>query len=332
LFRARYNGTMRLLVTGGAGYVGSVIASQLLEAGHQVVVVDDLSTGHRDAVPDRATFVEADLLDLRQLRARVTGSWDAVVHLAARSLVAESNQHPTTYFQHNVLGAVNLVELMRELGAARIVFSSTAAVYGEPDDVPIAEDAATRPTSAYGASKLAVDHLLTFAARAHGIAAMSLRYFNVAGAHGGFGERHRVETHLIPRVLAVAAGQADAVEVYGTDYPTPDGTAIRDYIHVADLGRAHLLALDAAETGEHRVYNLGNGAGFSVLEVLEVARSVTGHAIPAHSRPRRAGDPARLVASSERARRELGWTPERAGLEAIIGDAWAFMSARRGRA
>ncbi|HKE20531.1 MAG TPA: UDP-glucose 4-epimerase GalE [Kofleriaceae bacterium] len=323
---------MRLLVTGGAGYVGSVVTSQLLEAGHQVSVVDDLSTGHRDAVPGGASFIEVDLLDVAQLRARVTGAWDAVVHLAARSLVAESNEHPTTYFRHNVLGAVNLVELMRELGATRIVFSSTAAAYGEPDEVPIPEEAPSRPSSAYGASKLAVDHLLGFTARAHGIAAVSLRYFNVAGAHHGFGERHRVETHLIPRILQVAAGRAAAVEVYGTDYPTPDGTAIRDYIHVADLGRAHLLALDAARPGEHRIYNLGNGEGSSVLQVLDAARALTGHAIPAHPRPRRPGDPARLVASSERARRELAWRPERSDLEAMIGDAWAFMSGPRGGA
>lgn len=322
---------MRLLVTGGAGYVGSVIAGQLVEAGHEVAVLDDLSTGHRDAVPPGASFIEVDLLDRLQLRALVTGGWDAVVHLAARSLVAESNAHPATYFQQNVLGAVNLIELMRGLGAGRIVFSSTAAVYGEPDEVPIGEEATTRPTSAYGASKLAIDHLLGFAARARGIAAVSLRYFNVAGAHGDFGERHRVETHLIPRILAVAAGRADAIDVFGTDYATPDGTAIRDYIHVADLGRAHLLALEAVAPGEHRVYNLGNGEGFSVLEVLEAARTVTGHPIPATSRPRRSGDPARLVAAADRARSDLGWSPERPQLAAMIGDAWELMR-RRGEA
>ena len=321
---------MHVLVTGGAGYIGSVIASQLLDVGHQVTVVDDLSTGHRDAVPPGATFVEADLLDRERLRQRVPPGWEAAIHLAGRSLVGESNQQPARYFESNVLGAVNLLELMEERDAARIVFSSTAAVYGEPDEVPIGEDAPARPTSAYGASKLAVDHLLGFAARAHGIAAVSLRYFNVAGAHGGFGERHRVETHLIPRILAVAAGQADAIEVYGTDYATPDGTAIRDYIHVADLGRAHLLALEAVAPGEHRVYNLGNGEGFSVLEVLEAARTVTGHPIPATSQPRRSGDPARLVAAGDRARRDLGWAPGRSGLTAMIGDAWEFMRSRQG--
>ena len=322
---------MRVLVTGGAGYIGSVIASQLLDAGHQVTVLDDLSTGHRDAVPPGATIVEADLLDPDQLRQRVPAGWEAVIHLAGRSLVGESNQQPALYFRHNVLGAVNLLELMEEQGASRIVFSSTAAVYGEPDQVPIGEEATTRPTSAYGASKLAVDHLLGFAARARGIAAVSLRYFNVAGAHGDFGERHRVETHLIPRVLAVAAGRADAIDVFGTDYPTPDGTAIRDYIHVADLGRAHLLALDAVAPGQHRVYNLGNGEGFSVLDVLEAARTVTGHPIPATSRPRRSGDPARLVAAADRARSDLGWSPERPQLAAMIGDAWELMR-RRGEA
>ncbi|HTE49250.1 MAG TPA: UDP-glucose 4-epimerase GalE [Kofleriaceae bacterium] len=317
---------MRLLVTGGAGYIGSVVASQLLEAGHEVAVADDLSTGHRDAVPDGARFVEVDLVDRRQVLERLAGDWDAVVHLAGRSLVPESIEHPGMYFHCNVEAAVNLVELLGGSSAPRIVFSSTAAVYGEPERVPIGEDAPTRPTSAYGASKLAVDQLLGFAAPAHGLAAISLRYFNVAGAYGGRGERHRVETHLIPRVLAVAAGRADAVELYGTDYPTPDGTAIRDYIHVADLARAHLLALAAARPGQHRVYNLGNGAGFSVREVLAAAREVTGREIAANPHPRRAGDPARLVASSGRARQELGWTPERASLNEMIADAWAFMT------
>jgi len=317
---------MRLLVTGGAGYIGSVVAAQLVEAGHEVAVLDDLSTGHRDAVAEGASFIEADLLDRRQIRDRLNGPWDAVVHLAARSLVQESSQQPTTYFHHNVVGAVNLIDFMREVGAARIVFSSTAAVYGEPDVVPIDETAPTRPTNAYGASKLAVDQLLGFAAAAHGLAAVSLRYFNVAGAYAGRGERHRVETHLIPRVLAVAAGQAEAVDVYGTDYATPDGSAIRDYIHVADLARAHLLALAAARPGEHRIYNLGNGTGFSVWQVVESSRAVTGRPIAAHARPRRSGDPARLVAASERARRELGWQPERPALATIIGDAWDFMN------
>jgi UDP-glucose 4-epimerase len=321
---------MQVLVTGGAGYIGSVIASQLLDAGHHVTVLDDLSTGHRDAVPPGAAFVEVDLLDRDQLRERVPAGWEAAIHLAGRSLVGESSQQPALYFRHNVLGAVNLLDLMQERGASRIVFSSTAAVYGEPDEVPIDEEAATRPTSAYGASKLAIDQLLGFAARAHRIAAVSLRYFNVAGAHAGLGERHRVETHLIPRVLAVAAGHAAAIDVYGTDYDTPDGTAIRDYIHVADLGRAHLLALDAVAPGEHRVYNLGNGEGFSVLEVLEAARAVTGHPIPATSQPRRPGDPARLVAAADRARRDLGWSPQRPQLAAMIGDAWELMRQRGG--
>jgi UDP-glucose 4-epimerase len=322
---------MRVIVTGGAGYIGSVLASQLVDAGHTVTVVDDLSTGHRDAVPDGASFVEVDLLDRRALFDRLSGDWDAVVHLAARSLVPESVRDPALYFHHNVQGAVHLVELMRERGVPRIVFSSTAAVYGEPDQVPIGEDAATRPTSAYGASKLAVDQLLGFSAQAYGLAAVSLRYFNVAGAHGGRGERHAIETHLIPRVLAVADGRADEVDVYGTDYPTEDGTAIRDYIHVADLGRAHLLALAAARPGAHRVYNLGNGAGFSVLQVLETARAVTGRPIATRARARREGDPARLVAASERARGELGWTPECPGLDVMIGDAWAFEQSREGR-
>jgi UDP-glucose 4-epimerase len=319
---------MRLLVTGGAGYVGSVIAAQLLEGGHDVTVTDDLSTGHRDAVPGGARFVEVDLLDREQVQTRLDSRWDAILHLAARSLVAESNEQPAVYFHNNIGGAVNLLDLMRKVGTPRIVFSSTAAVYGEPEKVPIDEDAPTRPSSAYGASKLAADQLLRFAASAYGIAAVSLRYFNVAGAHAGFGERHRIETHLVPRVLAVALGQDHAVDIFGADYPTPDGTAIRDYIHVADLGRAHLLALAAGAPGEHRIYNLGNGEGFSVREVVETARNVTGHPIPARARPRRPGDPARLVASSERARRELGWAPA-AGLVDMVADAWAFMNRSR---
>jgi UDP-glucose 4-epimerase len=325
---------MRLLITGGAGYIGSVVATQLLEAGHHVTVVDDLSTGHRDAVPAGAVFVETDLLDWRPTRpvetayAELAAPFDAVVHLAARSIVSESVRDPALYVRHNVEGALNLVDFMRRTGTARLVFSSTAAVYGEIDATPIDETAPTRPTNAYGASKLAVDQLLGHAASAYGLAAVSLRYFNVGGAYGAAGERHDVETHLIPRVLAVAVGQAAAIEVYGTDYPTRDGTAVRDYVHVVDLSQAHLRALAAAQPGEHRIYNLGNGEGFSVREVIDTAQTVTGRSITAVARPRRAGDPVRLVASSERARRELGWAPERGRLATIIEDAWAFLRDR----
>ena len=318
---------MKLLVTGGAGYIGSVVASQLLEAGHEVVVLDDLGTGHRDAVPERAAFRQVSLLQPAAVDAVLAESFDGVLHFAAKSLVAESMEHPELYYRNNVCGTLNLLDAMRAHGCRRLVFSSTAAAYGEPESVPIREDAPTRPTNAYGASKLAVDTMIGFESGAHRLAAASLRYFNVAGARGRFGERHTVETHLIPIVLQVALGARDAVSVYGTDYPTDDGTAIRDYIHVEDLGRAHLLALDAVRPGEHRVYNLGNGSGFSVREVIEVARKVTEHPIPAVDAGRRAGDPARLVASSARISAELGWWPERT-LEDMVRDAWEFARSR----
>ena len=317
---------MRLLVSGGAGYVGSVTAAVLVEAGHEVIVVDDLSTGHRDAVPAGASFLHADLLDQRQLGdvLRSVGQVDAILHFAARSLVGESVEEPARYFRHNITTTANLLEAMRDHRIGTIVFSSTAAVYGEPEVSPITEDAATVPTNPYGASKLAADQLLTFAAPAYGIAAVSLRYFNVAGAYGPQGERHEVETHLIPRLLGVAAGRAPEASIFGTDYPTPDGTAVRDYIHVRDLAEAHLLALAAAKPGEHLICNLGNGTGFSVLEVLDAVRKVTGAPVPAVEKPRRAGDPARLVASSRRAQEVLGWTPQRPDLVETVADAWAF--------
>jgi UDP-glucose 4-epimerase len=318
---------VRVLVTGGAGYIGSVVTALLLEAGHQVSVVDDLTAGHADAVAEGARFVQADLLDLSTVLRGMSSGFDAVVHLAARSLVGESTQHPELYFRNNIGVTVNLIDAMRANDVPLIVFSSTAAVYGEPEAVPITEDAPAVPTNPYGASKLAADQLLRFAAAAHGLSAVSLRYFNVAGAYGRYGERHTTETHLVPRVLDVAAGRADSVDVYGTDYPTPDGTAIRDYIHVEDLARAHLQALDNAAAGRHTVYNLGNGAGFSVRQVLDVARSVTGHPIPAVERPRRPGDPARLVASSRRAREELGWVAQKPQLGTIVGDAWTWLTA-----
>ncbi len=320
---------MRLLVTGGAGYIGSVVAAMLVEAGHEVTVVDDLSLGHRDAVPAGARFVYADLLDREAVRSGMASGFDAVLHFAARSLVGESAAEPTLYFRHNVNIAVNLIDAMRADDVPRIVFSSTAAVYGEPDATPISEDAPALPTNPYGASKLAVDQLLSFAASAYGLSATSLRYFNVAGAYGAYGERHSVETHLVPRLLAAAAGVEPTFELYGVDYPTPDGTAIRDYIHVADLAEAHLRALEApAEAGAHHVYNLGNGEGFSVRQVLAAAREVTGADIRAQDRPRRPGDPARLVASSKRAKAELGWQPSRGDLHTIIADAWAFLRSR----
>jgi UDP-glucose 4-epimerase len=315
---------LKLLVTGGAGYVGSVVAAQLVEAGHETVVLDDLSKGHADAVPDGARLVEGSLLDEALARETLAGGFDGVLHFAALSLVAESVEEPERYYRNNVGGTLNLLEAMGEAGVTRLVFSSTAAVYGEPEEVPIPETATAAPTNPYGNSKLAVDRMIGDVARARGLAATSLRYFNVAGASGRFGEDHEPETHLIPIVLQAAAGTRPSVKIFGTDYPTRDGTAVRDYIHIEDLGRAHLLALEASEPGRHRVYNLGNGAGFSVLQVIEAARNVTGMEIPAEEAPRRAGDPPELVASSEAIRADLGWKPEK-GLEAMISDAWGWM-------
>jgi UDP-glucose 4-epimerase len=319
---------VKLLVTGGAGYVGSVSAARMVEAGHEVVVVDDLSTGHADAVPDGARFVRGDI-------AEVAGSllaegFDGVLHCAAKSLVGESMQDPAKYWNGNVVTSLRLLEAMRDNGTPRLVFSSTAATYGEPEQVPIPETAPTRPTNTYGASKLAIDYAITSFAAAHGLAAVSLRYFNVAGAYGAIGERHAVETHLIPIVLQVALGQREQVQMYGEDWPTEDGTCVRDYIHVVDLAEAHLLAMEHATADEHRIYNLGSGFGFSVKQVIETCRKVTGHPIPAQVAPRRAGDPAVLVASSERARQELGWKPERPDLDSIVRDAWEFTRARAG--
>lgn len=313
---------MKLLVTGGAGYVGSVCAAHLVEAGHEVVVLDDLSTGHRDAVPDGARFVEGDLVGAAA--DVLADGFDGVLHFAARSLVGESMRQPELYWTGNVVASLHLLEAVRAAGTPRLVFSSTAATYGEPEQVPIREDAPTRPTNPYGASKLAIDHMISSYAVAHGLAAVSLRYFNVAGAHGCFGERHTVETHLIPIVLQVAAGLRESVQIFGADWDTPDGTCVRDYIHVDDLADAHLRALAHARPGRHGVYNLGSGRGFSVREVVQACRAVTGHPIPAVSAPRRAGDPAVLVASSERAVAELGWCPTRTDLATIVGDAWRF--------
>ncbi|MDI2125172.1 UDP-glucose 4-epimerase GalE [Yinghuangia seranimata] len=316
---------MKLLVTGGAGYIGSVTTSMLLGAGHQVTVLDDLSTGHADAVPAGAEFVQAGITEAGGVLAGA--GFDGVLHFAAKSLVGESVGEPAKYWKNNVAGSLALLEAVREHNVPRFVFSSTAATYGDPTEIPIVEDAETKPTNPYGASKLAVDSMIGDYARAYGLAAVSLRYFNVAGAYQGFGERHTVETHLIPLILQVAQGTREHISVYGTDWPTPDGTCIRDYIHVADLARAHLLALDAATAGAHHICNLGNGVGFSVREVIEAARQVTGHPIPAVEAPRRAGDPAVLVASSERARTLLGWKPEHPDLARIIGDAWELLNA-----
>ncbi|TWF94096.1 UDP-galactose 4-epimerase [Saccharopolyspora dendranthemae] len=289
-------------------------------------MVDDLSTGHADAVPDGCKFVEADIA--AAANELLAEQFDGVLHFAAKSLVGESMEDPQKYWQGNVVTSLHLLDAMREHGTPRLVFSSTAATYGEPEESPITEDLATRPTNTYGATKLAIDHAITSYATAHGIGAVSLRYFNVAGAHGAFGERHTVETHLIPIVLQVALGQREQVQIFGEDWPTADGTCVRDYIHVTDLADAHLLALQNATGGRHRIYNLGNGTGFSVKQVIDTCREVTGHPIPAKVAPRRAGDPATLVASSLRAREDLGWQPQRADLGVIVGDAWEFTRAR----
>jgi UDP-glucose 4-epimerase len=317
---------MKLLVTGGAGYIGSIVAQQLLEAGHEVVVLDNLARGHRAAVPEGARLLEVDLLDENATRSALQGGFDGVMHFASLALVAESVAHPERYHRGNHVGAINLLDAMRDAGVRRLVFSSTCAVYGVPESVPMREDIPAAPVNAYGNSKLAIDRMIGDECRAHGLAGSSLRYFNVAGARGDLGEDHEPETHLIPLVLRAAAGRTDHVKVFGTDYPTRDGTAVRDYIHVEDLGRAHTMALEAAEPGRHAIYNLGTGDGYTVKEVVDTARRVTGRDIPARDEPRRAGDPPELVASSDRIREELGWEPEK-GLEDMIADAWAWHQA-----
>jgi UDP-glucose 4-epimerase len=317
---------VRLLVTGGAGYIGSIVASDLIDRGHDVVVLDNLRQGHREAVPGGAEFVELDLLDGAALAEVLNDRFEAVLHFAALALVGESVTHPERYYRTNVGGTLNLLEGMVGGSVSRLVFSSTCAVYGQPDEVPISETAPPRPTNPYGASKLAVDRMISDFCEAHGLGAVSLRYFNVAGAKGDLGEDHDPETHLIPNVLRAAAGTQPQVEVFGTDYPTPDGTAIRDYIHIEDLSDAHLRALEATEPSRHQMFNLGTGSGYSVREVIDTARTVTGAEIPVKDSARRPGDPPRLVAANELIRAELGWEP-RKGLDTMISDAWAFAQA-----
>ncbi|WP_018117318.1 UDP-glucose 4-epimerase GalE [Corynebacterium mastitidis] len=314
---------MKLLVTGGAGYVGSVCSQVLIEAGHDVTVVDNFSTGNRDAVPSRARLVEGDVAEVADA-VFAEGGFDGVLHFAARSLVGESMEKPDEYWRDNVGTTLSLLDAMRRHGVNSLVFSSTAATYGEPDSVPITEEAHTCPTNTYGATKLSIDYAITSYASAYGLAATSLRYFNVAGAYGGLGEHREVETHLIPLILQVALGRREKILVFGNDWPTPDGTAVRDYIHIRDLAQAHLLALESNRPGVHRVYNLGSGAGNSVQEVIDACREVTGHPIPSELAPRRAGDPAVLIASSEKIIRELGWNPTRTDIRTIVSDAWEY--------
>ncbi|MGA2358444.1 MAG: UDP-glucose 4-epimerase GalE [Terriglobales bacterium] len=317
---------MRVLVTGGAGYIGSVVAEELLQAGHQVVVFDNLSRGHRQAVPKNAELVVGDLADRacldQLLRSR---AMDAVMHFAALIEAGESMKAPEEFFRNNTSNALTLLEAMLAARIKRFVFSSTAALFGNPERIPIDEDDPVLPTNAYGESKLLVERMLAWFHQIHGLRYASLRYFNAAGAsRPDQGEAHQPETHLIPRILQVALGRAEHVNIFGTDYPTPDGTCVRDYIHVGDLARAHLLALQALENSSPLIYNLGNGQGFSVREVVEVARSVTGHPVPVIESARRAGDPAVLIASSEKIRRDLGWQPRFPDLKSIVESAWQW--------
>ena len=314
---------MKLLVTGGAGYVGSVCAAVLVEKGHDVTIIDNFSTGNREAIPEKARLVEGDVADVAR-EVLCEGGFEGVLHFAARSLVGESVEAPADYWQHNVVTTLKLLNAMREFEVTNLVFSSTAATYGEPAQVPITETMPTQPTNPYGASKLAIDYMITSYAQAYGLGATSLRYFNVAGAYGDIGENREVETHLIPLVLQVALGHREKIFIFGDDYDTTDGTAVRDYIHIRDLAEAHVLALENNAVGTHRIYNLGSGDGYSVKQVIEACREVTGHPIPAELAPRRAGDPATLVASSDKIKSELGWNPGRTDLKTIVTDAWNF--------
>jgi UDP-glucose 4-epimerase len=316
---------MQLLVTGGAGYIGSIVSRVLIDRGHDVVVFDNLERGHRQAVPDGARLIVGDLRNPADVDAALAGqAFDGVLHFAALSLVGESVEQPGLYWENNVLGTLNLLNAMVRHAVPRLVFSSTAATYGLPQAVPITEDAQTAPINPYGTSKLAVDMMIGDFCGAHPIGAVSLRYFNVAGAHGGQGEDHQPETHLIPNVLMVPLGKSPHVGIFGTDYPTPDGTAIRDYIHIDDLAEAHVLALEHAAPGTHAIYNLGTGTGFSVREIIAAVQSVTGQEVPVVESPRRAGDPPQLVASSVKAQNELGWRPQKSEIATMIADAWAF--------
>jgi UDP-glucose 4-epimerase len=334
---------MKILVTGGAGYIGSTVSGLLAERGHKAFVFDNLSHGRRDLLEPGVEFIQGELADREGLEKLFIGAkkegepFDGVLHFAALIEAGESMVRPEAFFRNNTASTLTLLEAMLAHGPRRLVFSSTAAVYGEPESVPIREDARLKPTNAYGESKLLVEHMLGWMHRIHGLRSASLRYFNVAGAPEGpegivRGEAHEPESHLIPLVLDVALGRRASIRIYGEDYATPDGTCIRDYIHVSDLAEAHLLALNALESedsAKHRlVFNFGNGQGFSVREVIDSARRVTGHPIPAEVQPRRAGDPAVLVASSEKAVRELGWKPKYTRLDEIVRTAWVWHQKR----
>ena len=321
---------MRLLVLGGAGYIGSHTAVELLDRGHEVVIADNLITGYKQAVPKEAAFYKGDIRDYNFLNNLFkTEKIDAVIHFAAFSLVGESVTNPLKYYENNLYGTKVLLQAMIDNNVDKIVFSSTAATYGEPENIPILESDRTCPTNPYGETKLAMEKMMKWSANAYQLRYVSLRYFNACGAHksGKLGEAHNPESHLIPLVLQVPNGKRESVSIYGTDYDTPDGTCIRDYIHVTDLAEAHILAVEyLMKGGESNVFNLGNGVGYSVREVIETARKVTGHPIPAVEIPRRVGDPARLVASGEKAKTVLGWEPKITSLEDIIRSAWVWHS------
>ena len=313
---------MKILVVGGAGYIGSICAEVLLDEDHEVVILDNLSEGHHQAVDSRAKFIKGDLADRMAVEAAVTSSQpDAVMHFAASALVSESMVNPSKYFRNNVANGLNLLDAMVATDVKKFVFSSTCAIFKPPGDQPIDETLPTGPINPYGESKLAFEKVLRWYDQIHGLKFVSLRYFNAAGASTRFGEHHRYETHLIPNVLKVALGQKPNVEIYGTDYETPDGTCIRDYIHIIDLARAHILALDSSKS---EFYNLGTGGGSSVREVIDVARKITGRTIDVAERPRRPGDPPRLIAASAKIQRELAWKPQFQSLEAIIESAWKW--------
>ncbi len=313
---------MNILVTGGAGYIGSICVEQLLNAGHTVTIFDNLSEGHRRAIDPRATHIEGDLQqrgDIEDALEKVRP--EAVMHFAANALVGESMENPSKYFRNNVYGGLNLLDAMLAVGCKRFVFSSTCATFGPPDRVPIDETLPQRPINPYGESKLMFEKILSWYDQIHGLKFVALRYFNAAGASERFGEDHRIETHLIPNILKVALGQKDHVEIYGTDYETPDGTCIRDYIHILDLATAHMLALTVKDSA---FYNLGTGGGTSVREVIAACERVTGKPIRVIEKPRRPGDPARLIAGSDKVRRELGWSPKFQAIERIVESAWSW--------
>jgi len=315
---------MNILVTGGAGYIGSATAEALLEAGHSVTVYDSLITGYRAAVPEGATFVEADLSDSHTLAKTLTDQkFHAILHFAAATEAGESMKDPARFYHNNVANSLALLETAIRAGVERFVLSSTAAVYQSSEE-PLTEESPLGPSNVYGHTKLIFEQALDWYRQIHGLHFAALRYFNACGAMPGRGEAHQPESHLIPLVLRVPLGQSDAARIYGTDYPTPDGTCIRDYIHIADLVSAHLLALEGLNKRDCLIYNLGSGNGYSVREVIETARQVTGHAIPAEELPRRPGDPARLIASSEKIKRELGWKPQHEDLHQIIASAWEW--------